>query len=118
MLTGSQRNTIAILFLALMVSIFLFLFDRRESYRQKFDSVGIGMSIGDAATHLRDSDGALCGSALRQSSWDCWFRDDSRLYRVVFDRDTGVVTSKFSWKRKPRSLLDRLCNRIGFSLPY
>ncbi len=118
MLRNSQRNVIMFLTIGVVAGILLFLVDSRESHRSKFRSVQLGMFVGDAAKYLNDADGPLCAGAINRSASDCWFRDDTRAYRIVFDRNTGIVTAKSSWRRKPRSLLDRFCSRIGFSLPY
>jgi hypothetical protein len=38
------------------------------------------------------------------------------VYRIVFDRNTEVVSAKFSWRRGPRSLVDRLFRGFGRKL--
>jgi hypothetical protein len=113
-----NRSGIAVLILGVALGTLLFLIDHRESHWEKFRSIQLGMSIGDATRYLNDLDGPLCGGALRRTSADCWFRDDSHSYRVVFDPQTGQVSAKFSWRRRPRSVLDRLCSKLGFTVPY
>jgi len=114
---NNQRNLIVISTIGLVAGILFFLVDSRESHWRRFHSIQLGMFVGDAAKYLNDADGPLCAGAISRSASDCWFRDDTRAYRIVFDRNTGIVTAKSSWRRKPRSVLDRLCKRVGFSLP-
>ncbi len=117
MRTNSQRSAILIVAVGLTVGTFLFLIDSRESFRPSFDSVTLGMPVGAAVGYLRDSDGDICILAAREWGSECWFRDDYRGYRIVFDHN-GLVAAKYTWRRKPRSLIDRVCNRVGFSVSY
>ncbi len=94
--------------IGLCAGVFLFLIDNRESHLSRFDVIQIGMSTGNAAQYLQDADGPLCSAGFNRPESDCWFRDGLRGYRIIFDRNDERVIAKYSWRRHPRSILDRL----------
>jgi hypothetical protein len=101
-------NKNRVLIIGGILGVLLFLLDSRGTLLRRFDSVSIGMARGDAAILLRDSDSVVCSATFDRAENDCSFSDTFRSYRIVFDPKTDRVIAKFTWLRRPQSLLDRL----------
>lgn len=102
------RSTLRLMILACMVGVVLFLIDSLGSLQKQYVAIPLGAPASEAARYLRDFDGPLCQAAFERTNSECWFRDSERSYRIVIDPNSGTVTAKLSWPRKPRSLLDRI----------